>query len=285
MKLVKQGLRAVQRLFWLSHKGLVKQNSRFHNKHAGETCIIAGNGASLRSHDLEKLDQIPIIGCSYTLIDKRMADLNVKYVFSTDPYLFYPILYNTYPFIRKFQKNLIRGMFEKSIKGNQRVEFFLNLTNFYAPICRQKNVNLIYHFGNKNGEELDMAGNFDGMDGALDIMIAGAKYMGFSKAILVGCDYLGNPPLLGHFYGDQEPYFDEHMPDYCDRVEAVSKGIDLLVVLPEGTKSDNFEHTTFEALYASEPKLNTNSDIVSEQHLSTLRTAAASWQAVMSAEQ
>jgi len=70
---------------------------------------------SADAHDLEKLDpnsnqSVVVI----PLIDKRMACLNVS-MYSTDPYLFYPILYNTYPFIRPVSKEpFISRNFEKS---------------------------------------------------------------------------------------------------------------------------------------------------------------------------
>jgi hypothetical protein len=46
-------------------------------------------------------------------------------------------------------------------------------------------------------------------------MLGVAKYMGFSNAILLGCDYLGSPPVMGHFYADCKPFNGEYMRVLC----------------------------------------------------------------------
>ena len=56
-----------------------------------------------------------------------------------------------------------------------------------------------------NNSSFDLSNDFDYLDGSLDVMIGIAKYMGFSKAILLGCDYLGQPKVDGHFYSDEKP--------------------------------------------------------------------------------
>lgn len=277
-------IRALKRTlinFWRLHKALVFKNNKFKNQHAGETCFIFANGASLKYYDISNLPKYPVIGCGYTLIDKRMQNLNVKYMASTDPYLFYPILYNTYPFIRKFQKNKIKNIFADIIAHHPDVQFFVNLTNFYSPLCRGKNINFFHHFGDKTSKSNNLAGNFSACGGALDIMLGMAKYFGFSKAILIGCDYLGSPPMMGHFYADYKPFLGSYLSEYCARVKMASEGIDVLVILPQGISSPDFKFASYEEYFGIEKKYSENYELVDMKYIKSLRDAADSYQAIM----
>ncbi len=98
-------LRNIEKVLWNSKKAVVQKNSKFKDIHKGETCLIFGNGGSLKYFDFSALPKIPMIGCSYTLTDNRVKDLNMQYCIISDGYLLYPIRYNSY--LKKFQKNLI----------------------------------------------------------------------------------------------------------------------------------------------------------------------------------
>ena len=274
-------IKGVLLTFWRLHKVLVLKNKNFKNLHAGETCFIFANGASLKYYDISNIPKYPVIACGYTLIDKRMQSLNVKYMASTDPYLFYPYLYNTYPFVRKFQKNEIREIFADFIANNPQVQFFVNLTNFYSPLCRSDNINYFHHFGDKNSKSYDLAGNFSICDGALDIMLGMAKYFGFSKAILIGCDYLGSPPVMGHFYADDKPFSGTYLSEYCSRVKSAAEGIEVLVILPQGISSPDFKFASYEEYFDIEKRYSENCEFIDLKYLERLRVAAKKDQAIM----
>ena len=115
-------------------------------------------------------------------------------------------------------------------------------------------------------------------------MLGVAKYLGFSKAILIGCDYLGTPPLMGHFYADTEPFSeptDDHLSDYRARVKLAAEGIDVTVILPAGVSSPDFQFDSYENYFglAKEPKK--NKDFIDSKHLDLLRDAAVSIQTQM----
>ena len=264
------------------HKRIVLGNKKFENMHKGETCIIFANGGSLKYYDITNIPNHPIIACTFSLIDNRMKNLNLKYYASTDSYVLYPLLFNTYPFVNKFQKSGTYKIFKKIISLNSNVQFFVNLTNFYSPICRKNNINYFHHFGNKTNAGYDLSGGFGECAGALDVMLGMAKYFGFSKAILIGCDYLGSPPVMGHFYADSTPFEGVYMPDYCARVKKVSEGIDILVVLPEGVSSPDFHYISYENYLGVKKKYVNNSHIIDEEYLDLLRDAAKKNQVIMS---
>ncbi len=268
-------------MFWHLHRPFVLSNKKFKDLHSGETCFIFANGASLKNYNISAIPQHPIIGCSYALIDTRLQKLNVKYMVSTDSYLFYPYLFNTYPHVKKFQKNKIRALFSEMISRNTDVTFFVNLTNIYSAICRKSNVSYFYHFGDRNSGSHNLAGNFAEMGGALDIMLGVAKYMGFSKAVLIGCDYLGSPPVMGHFYADSKPFEGQYMEEYCDRVKIAAHGIDVLVILPSGVSSPDFTYASYEEYFSLEKKYTSNHEFIDTRHLELLRDAEKSNQAIM----
>ncbi|SVE15729.1 uncharacterized protein METZ01_LOCUS468583, partial [marine metagenome] len=208
--LVINTVRRSQINFWKLHKKIVRKNLKFKNIHKDETCLIVANGGSLKSYDISNISDLPAIGCTYTLIDKRAQSLNFKYFIFSEQYLFYSLFYNFQSAYKKkfrFQKNIIRKIFEKTIARNPNINYFINLTNYYSEVSRNPNINYFYHFGDSTSDSYDLAGNFSAMQGALEIMLSTAQYLGFSKAILLGCDYLGKPVIRGHFYADSKPFY------------------------------------------------------------------------------
>jgi len=270
--------------FWWLHKPLVFKNNKFRNIHVGETCYIISNGGSLKFYDISKIPNLPTIVCSYSLIDNRLKDIDVRYFFQTDSYLNYPILFNTYPHVRKFQKNRVKPVFAKIFKDNRHVNIFTNITNFYSTLCRRKNIYYYYHFGDRLSNSYDLSGNFSQASGALDIMLGAAKYFGFKKAILLGCDYLGSPPVMGHFYADYKPYSGEYLEEYCERVRRVSDGIDIVVVLPEGVTAPGFDYTSYESFFGLEKQYCKNFEFIDDEYIDLLRLAHDSTQTIMKEE-
>lgn len=280
-------LKSALGVFWRLHRPLTSANVRFKNRHAGETCLIFANGGSLKYYDVSKFPKLPAIACTYSLIDNRMRSVDLKYVASTDSYLFYPLLYNTYPFVRRFQKNMVRKIFRKIMADNPQVQFFVNLTNYYSPLCRAGNVNYFHHFGDKTSGSCDLAGKFAVCQGALDVMLGMAKYLGFSKAVLVGCDYLGSPPMMGHFYADSRTFTGAYLSEYCERVKAVADrlGIEVLAILPKGVSCPVFEYSSYEDYFGIQAKYTENTEFIDVQYLEWLRDAASVNQAIMNADQ
>lgn len=269
--------------FWSLHRFIVKKNVSLKGLHAGETCFIFGNGASLKYYDISKLPKNIAIVCAYSLVDDRMRNLNVKYYAFCESYSLYPLVFNTYPHVRKFQKNKIRDIFAKSIKNYKNIRIITNLTNIYSSVLPRNNTSYIFHFGKRNVLSCDMADSFGACGGALDYMLGVAKYMGFSKAIILGCDYLGSPPQMGHFYYDSEPFIGIYNKEYCERVKALVDylGIDVLAILPEGAQSLDFDFDTYENYFRLSRKPKKNSEFIDSYYLELMREAAKSNQILM----
>ncbi len=178
-------IRSALLLVWKCHKPLIEKNKELKNIHAGETCFIFANGGSLKYYDVSSLPQIPSIVCSFQLLDKGMESLNVKYNITTDSYSLYSLLYNAQPDIGRVQKNKLRPIFAGVLNKYKNVKTFANITNFHSTLCRRENMHYYYHFGDNSSYSHDLAGSFANCRGALDTMLGVAKYLGFSKAVLI----------------------------------------------------------------------------------------------------
>ena len=120
------------------------------------------------------------------------------------------------------------------------------------------------------------------MQGALEIMLSTAQYLGFSKAILLGCDYLGKPVIRGHFYADSKPFYGvNYLPEYCQRIKSITKNIDLLVILPEGITSTDFDFKSYEEYFDLKRNDKKNIDFIDDEYIEMLREAGDAWQVYM----
>ena len=206
-----------------------------------------------------------------------------------DSYILYPFLFNTSPQIRKIQTNKIKKIFWDSVRGyNKGITIFTSLTNIYASFFKRLNINFFHHFEMKESNSCDLSGDFSTCHGALDVMLGMAQYMGFSKAIVMGCDYLGTPIMQGHFYADgrHKPHYsskhhEEGYSNYRQRVKAVGKDIETLVILPEGVTSPDFNYDSYENYFGLEKNYRNNFDFIDQKYIELLREAAESNQTIM----
>ena len=262
-------IRNIEKFIWNSKKHIVQKNIKFKDTHKGETCLIFGNGGSLKYYDFSALPPLPKIGCSYTLTDNRAKKLNMEYCIISDSYLLYPVRYNSY--LKKIQNNLIGPILRKLIKQNKKTTFFTSLTNYFAFLKKPTNLNYFYHFGDKTSTSHYLDGTFATSGGALQIMLGVAKYLGFSKAIILGCDYLGSPKFEGHFYSDKKPSVGVDDRSYCEEIKRIAAGTDILCIFPKGVKSIDFESASFEEYFNAPEHYQENHQFIDENYLKMMR--------------
>jgi hypothetical protein len=260
--------------FWTIHRGLVRRNLTYKNIHKDQTCLIFGNGVSLKYYDLTALKKKYIsMGCSYSLADQRIATLGMDYCITSDSYLLYPLRKDSYSGEIIF--NLIGPILKKIIRKNTATHFFTSLTNYYSFIRKPSNLSFFHHFGDITSDNYDLAGKFSYVTGALDIMLGTAKYMGFSKVILLGCDYLGSPKLEGHFYAEEPDYgYGDDDPSYAGRIKKVAGNLDVLAIFPKGISCTVFKSATFEEYFGLPEFYQSNTKILQEEYLVMMRKAA-----------
>jgi len=269
-------LRKLESKFWRQNQRSVKKNKRFENIHAGKTCIILGNGGSLKYFDLSVLSNSFTIGCTYSLIDNRLRDSGLSYCVFPSAYSMYPFWKKRNPKTgKKIQLNSLSPIFKKIIKENSYTEFFISLTDKYAFLKQPKNINFLYHFGKKNSETYDMSGSFSTVTGGLDFMLGISKYLGFSKVIILGCDYLGEPCMEGHFYSTNKPYIGEYKVDYVKRISKIvdQLELDVLTIFPKGVKSIAFKSKSFSEYFGVDEQYHNQSQIIDDDYLELLKKA------------
>jgi len=162
---------------------------------------------------------------------------------------------------------MIGPIMRKLILTNKGTTFFTSLSNYYGFFKTPKNLNFFYHFGDKTSTSCDLGGKFAISIGALHIMIGVAKYLGFSKAILLGCDYLGSPKMEGHFYAYPAPFIGIDNKDYRDSIVRIAEGIEILCVFPKGIKSPDFESVCFEEYFNSPEIYQENHEFIDHEYL------------------
>lgn len=254
-------LRRLELAFWKTKKGIIAQNIEFKDLHRGETCLILGNGGSLKFFDFSALPPLPAIGCSYSLLDIRARKLSMKYCAITDSYLLYPFRKHSYE--NKIQNNHIGPILKTLVRRHPETTFFTSLTNYYGFLRHPANLRFFYHFGERASLSYDLAGVFGASQGALSIMLGMAKYLGFSKAIILGCDYLGQPKLEGHFYAHDRPFAGKDDLAYREQITKVARGIEVLCIFPKGVQSPDFAWNSFENEFNAPEFYQANHEIIS----------------------
>ena len=268
MKLIKKLLA----FFWSLQAFRVSGNVKFKDIHKGETCLIFGNGASLKYYNFDALPNHVAIGCTFSLVDKRVKKLNIKYNFCSEPYIFYPYVYNDYT--DKVQKNPMRKIFRKMFAENKGVIFFASITNSLSFFLKPRNVSYWHHFGLKNFSSFDLAGKFSTSSTTLDAMIGMARYMGFSKAIILGCDYLCSPKMEGHFYAKSVPVFGKDNMEYAQRIQKSVGELDVLVICPKGSSALLLPSATFEEYFSVPELYQANTEIIEKDDMELIQAGA-----------
>jgi hypothetical protein len=254
-------------ILWLLHRPIVLKNLNLKDSNSGETCLIFGNGGSLKYFDFSVLPGLKAICTAYSLADKRMEKVNVKYMVSPDSYNKSPFEINN----GKLTKNYRLPIHKKMAIANPSISLVHSLTNFYFSFPKMKNTIYFHHFGKINNVSNDLAGNFSTCQGSLDIMLGLAKYLGFSKAILLGCDYLGSPTLEGHFYSDSIPFYGTDKTQYVTRIKKVAGELDVVVILKKGSLCPEFESATFEEYFGVPEYYQSNTEFIDEEYLTMMR--------------
>ncbi|MBE7411807.1 MAG: hypothetical protein HS129_07055 [Leptospiraceae bacterium] len=274
-------VRKIFHTFWYLHKPLVKKNIKYKDIHKGETCLIFGNGASLKYYDFKVLPKIPAIACNFSPIDKRMKDVDFRYWVLADSYGFYPYYYHLHS--HSFRENFFIVKGKSLLTKNQDKIIFTSITSLYAPKKGLGELVYFNHYGDKKKASYDLAGSFTISKSSLHAMIGVAKYMGFKKVILLGCDYLGLPKLEGHFYSDRVPAFGEDSPEYQLPVTKLlqSLGLEIVLIFPKGIKNPDFPSYSFEEYFGTKDKYQENIEFIDPEFLRLMREAAKVGQVYM----
>ena len=280
-------IRLLQIVLWKLHSRILCRNNSLQNIHKGEKCYIIGNGASLKYIDYEALPKFKAIGTTYLLLDERIKFIDLKYYVIPDTYTYYKLCYT--PRLKKITKNYREIFFKRFIKNNKNINFFTHLSNFYAFFKNPNNVNFYYDKEFtilKNKKKLNTFNLTHSLhsplNGSLDIMITVAKFLGFREVILLGCDYLSDPPLQGHFYSNTDPFIENAInEEYENRIREVSHGLDVTIILPKDSKSNIFKYKSIEEFIGKQSRCKKNSEFINRKDIDLLEIASTNKQLYM----
>jgi len=262
--------------FWSLHRKYIKINLNLKDIHKGETCYIFGNGGSIKYYDLSIFNDHISIGLTHIPIHKQFRQLDMRYIIFAGPYLAYPIakLYmgsygdDNSRFIINYY---FRNLWSNIKKNNDNVIFIESLTNLYG-MGRTNNTRYYFNDHSEAALKGDLAGVFNDTNGSLNVSLNLAKYLGFTKTILVGCDYLASPAMVGHFYSNNDPKFVEtKLEDYIKGIIKSAEGIKVTLLVPEKCHSTDFDCITYKELFGHTEKLKKNYEIIGNDNLENLR--------------
>lgn len=258
---------------------ILARNKKFIDLHKGETCYIIGNGATLKCLNFQDFADHPAIGLNQLCLHNDIGSLNLKYYVVNEPYFFYPRIKNFYNG-KKFQVNHLGLLLKRAFFSKLDIPFFTSASNIFGIPFR--NSYFLHHFGEKvpNKNKNNICGSFSFMKGALYAGVGLAINMGFSRAYLIGCDYLLRPKKMGHFYTFGPSYYDPDDQDinfYSDLIKEVDGLIELSVIAEEGgsawipVKINNSLKFN---------KYKENNDIVDTKYLNLLNKAVEDYQLI-----
>ena len=136
---------------------------------------------------------------------------------------------------------------------------------------RSSNIYYEHHFGEKipNVLKCSLDKEFSPMVNGLTSAIGLAYYLGFSKVILLGCDYLFENPENGHFfeYGEPRNFIYKEKKEILDFYENAKKYLEILILVPTGRSSSVFNYDKISNYTNREDEYKENSEICNEEDL------------------
>lgn len=261
------------RLLFHLAKGILARNGKFKNRHKRDSCYIFGNGASLKTMDLARFSDRISIGCNLLCVHKDFRALDMWYYLVPEPFFFYPVWDNRYT--GEIQINHLGACVRKGIALHKDISIFTSLSNIFG--LRGANVFYLHHFGTREPsvEDCEMDGKFSFMKGALHSMIGTAIYMGFDRAILVGCDYTFSPQKDKRFFEPGTGITSNRFENvYARLFEEASKRIDLMVITDDGAKSDALRYEEYCRFANTYSTYRENTELVRGDYLDLLERAA-----------
>lgn len=228
------------------YRSVFIKNRILKNKYRGERCFIICTGVSVNDVNIRALQSENIFACNYVYRHPDFNCLKPLAYFDMDPVYGMKKTYESKKAILEFYEAIDRSSPQNTIfvtnASNknflQQNGLFLKREKFFVS---RKNVPSM-----AKDIEIDMAGNFNPMNGVVYAMIAASIYMGFKEVYLIGCDYTFQPCRSGHFY-DNISLITE-MPSEKLHAElnqvALSRECKIRNIVPDGFSSPIYEKVT-----------------------------------------
>lgn len=173
---------------YFKNKHVLDRYKELENKYRGKRCFIIGNGPSINKQDLTKLADEYTFVCNYFYLHKQFNLIKPKFYS-----LIEPIKLNA-----SFRKNSFIELIKKTnlyASKNNEAKFFFNIQYkdyiFKNKLFPNKNqVNYFQFISSRfNKGKIDIRKVEKSGNATIYFMLFMAKFLGFKKIFLIGCDY------------------------------------------------------------------------------------------------
>jgi hypothetical protein len=241
--------------------------NKFKFKHKGEACYIIGDGPSIKSMDLSRFKDLPVLACGKLIFRNDFKELNCLYYTMPEPFLFTPNIFKRYEYLKQYTS--IKNLILKKIIDHSSILFFLNATNILS--VSQKNIYFIHRFLSNPIKHLS---HRDPFAGSFIACLTLAYIMGFQKIFLVGFDSWTtkvSSNLRWFEKGDSSLILnDSHLSN--ELINFYKNTIDIKSILLDKDNALNFEGYTYQELFGVKPIYKENFELTSYDYLNILST-------------
>jgi hypothetical protein len=239
-----------------------------YQRHAGESCYLFGDGASLKFMDLDAFSDRPSIISHHGIYHRDVEALNVKYCSSREPFWFYPFYRSVWYDKPRYVRHRPHEEYRRTIRRNPDVTFLVNISNY--PVLRGDNLLWVSRWYKPPfAERNPFAERPDAHEGTLRFQISLAIYLGFREATLVGHDYTHYPARGRHFYeiGDGVEvavrYFAKELIEYA-------KPMINLATVTLSAGCETMPAITYEELTGRQPRFRENTELLEPAKLHSI---------------
>lgn len=167
-------------LWFLPVKKIIKANESLRNKYEGQSCIILGNGPSLRTFDQNLIGDKKTFACNYFYKNQIFPNLVPDYYVLIDELFYHEEFFATKEAMEKYPESTF--LFKsKCMKNSYIAEKVKAAKNTIVTFSQKAFVDEKVYF--------DLTKNFTASINVVNYSIQVAMYMGFKRIYLVGCDF------------------------------------------------------------------------------------------------
>ena len=260
----------LKKLLYSAYASSGKNLAPFKNIHAGESCYIFGDGASIKWFDLARFSDKPAFILGLLFLHKKFLHIGRPiYGLLAEPYYFYSYFRLPMP-PYSLWKNNIQRRYREVIRQHIDSQFFVSLSNY--PVLRGPNVNYLFQSIPDSTFPIQcLSQNQNPMHGSLRVSITLAIFMGFSTIYLIGCDYTHAKSRSKHWYEFGSGVSNELVGYNKKFFDIAKKYVDIITVTLEGEGS-LLSSIEYEKHTHSAPVYSENCDLVEMDDLLLLDT-------------
>ena len=233
-----------------------------------KTCIIIGDGISLKWFDIKLFKDFNVIPIAFLWFHKDVKHFKIDNSILLEPFWMYPIM--RFPSgSGKIFFNPIQKKYKKIIKNNPLTKFYIDRSN-YLSLIFNNNIEFIYRRSFfKSSLIKPLATDYNCFSSSFRFSIAYAIKHNYKTIYFLGFDYTHAPARGLHWYEKGRGIENKKFYFEKDFILAARKYINMITITLDG-KGEYMEHITYKDFTGVEPFYRENTEIVSSDNLKIL---------------